>query len=119
MTRTDWEALRRDAWARCDGLCEATGLPLTEPWDMHHRLSKRHGPDELWNLVAVNHLAHVLAPGAIHQRPRWARERGLIISKYSKVPEQVGLWLPDNRLVLLTDDGYEDIPIPQEEQGDG
>jgi hypothetical protein len=105
---TDWPDLRERVWERCDGHSEATGLPLTEGWDLHHRYARSASPiHETWNLVAANHLEHVLHQDSIHQRPEWSRGRGLIISRHSRNPRSVGLWLPDGRLVRLVADGYD------------
>lgn len=106
--RADWVALSAAILARSDGACEACGLPLPSPssrWDRHHRkLRSQGGQDVLTNLVGLHSECHVLQPQSVHQRPEWAKQRGLIVRSQAK-PEDVGLWLPDGRLVRLTEEG--------------
>jgi hypothetical protein len=116
---TDWAALTEAILARCDGLCEACGLTLparwTE-WDRHHRQTREYGDDTLPNLVGVHSDCHVVAPHAIHQRPAWARSRGLIVPSWS-TPAATGLWLPDGRLVRLTPEGPYELIMEGEAGG--
>lgn len=103
----DWKALTAAILDRSGGLCEACGLPLParwEGWDRHHRQTREYGDDTLPNLVGLHKDCHVVAPQSVHQRVTWARERGLIVPSWSS-PKAAGLWLPDGRLVQLTDDG--------------
>ena len=67
--------------ARCGGLCEACGGDLERGGGvhMHHRQRRRTGDHSLANLVALHPDCHVVAPQAVHQRPEWATERGLIV----------------------------------------
>lgn len=103
----DWPAITAALFERCGGLCEASGLPLPadwQAWDRHHRQTREYGDDTLPNLVAVRSDWHVNTPQAIHMRPAWAKERGLIVPSWS-TPAKAGLWLPDGRLVRLTLEG--------------
>lgn len=75
-----------------------------EWWDRHHRQTREYGADTLPNLVGAHSHCHVNEPTSIHMRPEWARERGLIVPSWSD-PARAGLWLPDGRLVRLTDEG--------------
>lgn len=104
----DWTALTEAILARSDGACEACGLPLPSEWarwDRHHRkLRSQGGEDALTNLVGVHSACHVNEPGSIHMEVDWAKERGLIVRSGAS-PAATGLWLPDGRLVRLTDAG--------------
>jgi len=103
----DWPALTDALLARSGGLCEACGLPLParwQSWDRHHRQTREYGDDSLPNLAALHSTCHVVAPQAVHMRPTWARERGLIVPSWS-TSAATGLWLPDGRLVQLTVEG--------------
>ena len=106
--RADWQTLSELLWARCDGHCEACGGVLRRPHqpycDRHHRLHRPFGEDAPTNLVMLHPDCHTVAPQAVHMRPTWARSRGLIVPSWSD-PATTGLWLPDGRLVQLTDDG--------------
>jgi HNH endonuclease len=105
-------AVRAVVLARCGGRCEACGESLAEgPVHMHHRRKRNgrnHTPD---NLVALHSTCHVVAPEAVHQRPEWARERGLIVFSGGD-PTATPLTLPDGRRVLL--DPVEPIYRPVE-----
>lgn len=53
---------------------------------LHHRQRRRElDRDQLWcpcTLVALHPDCHVVAPQAVHQRPSWAREAGLIVAPW-------------------------------------
>jgi 5-methylcytosine-specific restriction endonuclease McrA len=105
--RPDWGSLTEALWARSDGLCESCGLPLPaheSNWHRHHRQRREFGDDTLPNLVALHPECHVLTPWSVHQRPDWAKERGLIVPSWAR-PESASLELPDGRLVMLTKSG--------------
>lgn len=115
----DWSALRQALWSRCGGFCEACGgrMPELGLWDAHHRrLRSQGGTDTPPNLVAVHHVCHVLGGRSIHERPAWARLRGLIVPSWRDVAT-AGFLLPDGRQVLLTDDGrYAVVSIGGEQE---
>jgi hypothetical protein len=104
--------VRRIVLARCKGRCEACGEDLGDgPTHMHHRKRRtrlNHTPD---NIVALHPTCHVLAPQAVHQRPTWARERGLIVRSGAD-PATTPLLLADGRRVLLDPDGPTYLPAP-------
>lgn len=89
--------------ARCGGRCEACGEPLGRSGvDIHHRQRRRGGDHSPANLVALHPSCHTVAPQAVHQRPAWARERGLIVRSTGD-PAATPLTLPSGRRVLLGD----------------
>lgn len=95
--------------ARCGGRCEACGKPLGQSGvDMHHRQGRRWRNHSPANLVALHDTCHTVAPEAVHQRPAWARERGLIV-RSTEDPAATPLTLPSGRRVLLGE-SYEDAP---------
>jgi HNH endonuclease len=104
----DWQAITDALLLRSDGYCESCGLSLpSDPgqWDRHHRQSRRFGDNSLSNLVALHSQCHVVSPWSVHQRVTWAKEMGLIVPSWMR-PSSAALWLPDERLVYLTDDGH-------------
>lgn len=91
--------------ARCAGRCEACGKLLGQSGvDLHHRQRRRSGDHSPANLVALHPTCHTIAPEAVHQRPAWARERGLIV-RSTDDPAMTPLVLPSGRRVLLGADG--------------
>jgi 5-methylcytosine-specific restriction endonuclease McrA len=96
--------------------CEACGQPFgaASP-HLHHRRRRgpggggQHTPD---NLVALHAQCHVVAPEAVHQRPDWARSRGLIL-RGREDPATTPVVLSSGRRVLLDPDGpfYLDAPV--------
>jgi hypothetical protein len=93
--------VRAGVLVRAAGLCEACGgvLPVRGV-HLHHRVRRRDGGDTLDNLVALHPLCHVLGPSAVHERPGWARGRGLVVAVGAD-PAVVPLVLPSGRVVLL------------------
>lgn len=85
---------------RCGGLCEACGGVLDGRVHLHHRQRRRDGGHTADNLVALHPECHVVAPQAVHQRPTWARERGLIVPSWAN-PSTTPLVLSCGRTVLL------------------
>lgn len=104
--------VRRIVLARCKGRCESCGGDLGDgPTHMHHRKRRtrhNHTPD---NIVALHPTCHVLAPQAVHQRPAWAAERGLIVRSGGD-PASTPLLLPDGRRVLIDPAGPIYRPAP-------
>lgn len=100
----DWKRLRRILLDRSRGFCESCGFQLNpEDWAAHHRQLRSHqGAHETNNLVALHHECHNLAPRSVHMRPRWARERGLIVPM-AMDPATTPLMLPGGSWVLLGD----------------
>lgn len=92
------------ALARCEGLCEACGEPVWGYVHKHHRLRRRDGLHFASNIVILHPDCHVIAPQAVHQRPVWAKERGLIVPFWASPAEEV-LTLATGRRVLLDDEG--------------
>lgn len=94
-------AVRAVVLARCRGLCEACGKALGDaPVHMHHRKKRTRRNHVACNIVALHPTCHVLAPEAVHQRPTWAAERGLIV-RAGEDPDTKPLTLPTGRRVLL------------------
>lgn len=107
-------ATREAMYVRCGGRCEACGGPLERRgFHAHHRSKRRSGDHSLANGVATHPLCHVTAPEAIHQRPAWATERGLIVRSGSK-PEETPLRLPNGALVLLDQDEPRYVPVDED-----
>jgi hypothetical protein len=94
-------AVRAAVLVRAAGCCEACGKALGEgPVHLHHR-QKRNGRNHtVENLVALHPTCHVIAPEAVHQRPIWAKQRGLILLAHHD-PAVEPLTMPDGRRVLL------------------
>lgn len=73
-------AVREVIYARQLGVCPACGYGLhPEQMHAHHRLRRK---DLGWcpcNVIGLHPSCHVIAPEAVHQRPQWAVERGLIV----------------------------------------
>lgn len=94
-------AVRVAVLARAAGCCEACGKALgSGPVHLHHR-QKRNGRNHtVENLVALHPTCHVVAPEAVHQRPTWAKSRGLILLAHH-FPAEEPLTMPDGRRVLL------------------
>lgn len=85
----NWPELRKALWARADGFCEISGMPLDfETFDAHHRRPKgnggtyRPGTDTLPNLLALAPLVHNLHPRSVHGNPSWSRPRGYLLPKH-------------------------------------
>lgn len=95
------QEVRRIVLARSQGKCEACGRDLGNgPSHMHHRKKRtrlNHTPD---NIVVLHPTCHVLAPEAVHQRPAWAAERGLIVRRGGD-PATTPLQMADGERVLL------------------
>lgn len=102
---------REAMYVRCGGRCEACGGPMQRRgFHAHHRQKRRGGDHSLANGVATHPTCHVVAPEAIHQRPAWAVERGLIV-RTGQSPVEVPLMLPGGQLVLLDQDEPRYIPV--------
>lgn len=92
------------------GTCLAchTGMhPATA--HVHHRKRRRDlAADELWCpcvLVALHPDCHVIAPQAVHQRPAWAVDAGLIVPSHAD-PRTVPIrheWPYTGELLLACD----------------
>jgi len=94
-------AVRALVRARAAGCCEACGKALGDgPVHMHHRQKRNRRNHTVENLVALHPTCHVLAPEAVHQRPTWAKSRGLILLAHHD-PAVEPLVMPDGRRVLL------------------
>lgn len=98
---------------RCGGLCEACGRPLTLGVHLHHRLRRRDGGHTADNLVALHPECHVIAPQAVHQRPTWARQQGLIVPSWAD-PATTPLLLPSGQGVLLHPVQALYLPLPDD-----
>lgn len=113
------ERVRETIWNRQMGVCLACGYGMhPEQMHAHHRLRRR---DLGWcpcNVVGLHSDCHVIAPQAVHQRPEWARERGLIVPSWDDpraVPvEHVVPW--PGMLYLLCDGGVSS-ERPNDERG--
>jgi len=66
---------RARIWLRDAGRCQMCGHDGT---DVHHRVRRRDGGDEDWNLILLCREHHSWA----HGHPEQARERGYIISPF-------------------------------------
>ena len=107
----DWPALHQAMLQRQQGLCWASGLPLGDRVNHHHRRGGAGRTHGLANLVALRPDWHTLQPYSVHMRPEWARGRGLIVRQAAD-PAAVVLWLPDGRPVLLDDEGgFEELQL--------
>lgn len=95
---------------RCGGRCEACGELLAGRVHYHHRQRRQDGGHAASNVVALHPDCHVVAPQAVHQRPAWARERGLIVPTWAD-PASTVLVLASGRRVAL-DDGAAYQPPP-------
>lgn len=94
-------AVRAVVLARCRGLCEACGKSLGDGTvHMHHRKRRTKRNHVPCNIVALHPTCHVLAPEAVHQRPAWAAERGLIV-RAGADPDTTPVTLPSGLRVLL------------------
>jgi hypothetical protein len=51
-------------------------------------------------VVVLRSICHVITPESVHQRPTWAKSRGLIVPT-GMDSATTPLWLPSGRLVLL------------------
>jgi hypothetical protein len=96
--------VRQIVWVRSGDRCESCGEPLRGRVHMHHRLRRRDGLHVASNLVSLHPDCHVVAPQAVHQRPTWAKERGLIVPFWAEPAETV-LVLSSGRRMLLDDVG--------------
>lgn len=106
-------AVRAVVLARCRGLCEACGNPLGDgPVHMHHRKRRTKRNHVPCNIVALHPTCHVVAPEAVHQRPAWAAERGLIVHSGGE-PATTPLLLPNGDLVLLDPVESTYLPVPK------
>ena len=80
---TDQGALRRVAYGRQHGACAACGHGMhLERAHLHHRKRRRDLGHCACNTVLLHDTCHVVAPQAVHQRPAWARARGLIVPSW-------------------------------------
>lgn len=70
---------RRQVWERASGVCEFCGLRAMG--EVHH-VAGRGGPDphRLTNLLGLCSECH----RAAHERPEWAREVGLMRTRFGK-----------------------------------
>lgn len=107
--------VRRVVLARSKGKCEACGNDLgSGPSHMHHRKKRNRLNHTPCNIVVLHPKCHVVAPEAVHQRPAWAVERGLIVRSGGD-PAATPLLLPSGQLVLL--DPNEPRYLPAVEDG--
>lgn len=74
---------RTVAYERQGGHCLACWAPMTpEVFDAHHRQRRSAFAGPTWcscNIVALHPACHTIAPSSVHQRPEWAKGRGLIV----------------------------------------
>lgn len=84
-----WNEIREALWARSDGMCEISGLPLDfETFDAHHRRPKGMGgtyrplTDNVANLLALLPLVHNIHPKSVHLAPKWSRRRGYLLPSH-------------------------------------
>lgn len=109
-------------WDRQGGTCAACGMGmLAEQMHAHHRMRRR---DLGWcpcNVIGLHPSCHVIAPEAVHQRPAWAREHGLIVPTWGD-PRQTPVLLsyPWRAWCLLSCDGLvssapQGTPLPSGE----
>lgn len=87
------QQVRIVAHERQGGMCAAcwSGVMIDDA-HAHHRMRRR---DLGWcpcNVVLLHPLCHVLDERSVHQRPEWARERGLIVPTWGE-PADVPLWV--------------------------
>jgi 5-methylcytosine-specific restriction endonuclease McrA len=95
----DWT--RDCLYVRSGGCCEACGRPMDRRgMHAHHRQKRQHGDHSLANLVGLHPNCHVVAPEAVHQNPKRAKERGLILSSVKR-PAEEPLVLANGRRVML------------------
>lgn len=96
-----WAEVRAIGWARCRGLCELCGLPLTEDlWDGHHRqLRSGGGPSCPCNLACLHPRCHTTGQQAVHRLVAQAMETGHNVSRYDD-PRPVPMLVPP-RVALL------------------
>jgi hypothetical protein len=106
-------AVRAVVLARCKGLCEACGGTLAgAPVHMHHRKKRTKRNHVACNIVALHPACHVIAPGAVHQEPTWAEQRGLIVLA-GEDPAVKPLTMPNGDLVLLDPVEPAYLPLPE------
>ena len=112
-------AVRAVLWERQGGQCAScwTGMRPDE-MHAHHRMRRR---DLGWcpcNVVGLHPSCHVVAPEAVHQRPQWARERGLIVPTWTEHPAAVAVLVrwPWTAWSLLTCDGLV-VSAPEDRPG--
>ena len=80
---TDQGALRRVAYGRQHGACAACGHGMhLERAHLHHRKRRRDLGHCACNTVLLHADCHNIAPASVHQRPTWARARGLIVPSW-------------------------------------
>lgn len=80
---TDQGHLRAVAYGRQHGACAACGDGLhPDRAHLHHRKRRRDLGHCACNAVLLHDTCHVVAPQAVHQRPTWARARGLIVPSW-------------------------------------
>lgn len=109
------KAIREILWERQIGTCLACHAGMRpDAMHAHHRMRRR---DLGWcpcNVVGLHPNCHVVAPEAVHQRPTWARERGLIVPTWDDpriVPvEHVVPW---SGALFLTCDGSVQSDMPE------
>lgn len=106
---------RETIWQRQCGTCLAChrGM-LQDAMHAHHRMRRR---DLGWcpcNVVGLHSDCHVIAPGAVHQRVEWARERGLIVPTYDD-PRIIPVThvVPWHGELYLTCDGLVQSDLPE------
>lgn len=105
-------AVRAVVLARCDWLCEACGKTLAGfPIHMHHRRKRTKRNHVPCNIVALHPACHVITPGAVHQEPKWAEGRGLIV-RAGEDPATKPLTMPNGDLVLLDPTEPVYLPVP-------
>ena len=94
-------------WDRQVGTCLACHQGVRpDELHAHHRVRRR---DLGWcpcNVVGLHASCHVVAPEAVHQRPAWARDRGLIVPSWAD-PRRVPVFhqVPWRGWLLLDCDG--------------
>jgi hypothetical protein len=103
-------AVRAAVLERAAGLCECCGKTLEGyPTHCHHRIRRNGRNHTLDNLVVLRSICHVITPESVHQRPTWAKSRGLIVPT-GMDPATTPLTLPSGKLVLL--DPVEPVYLP-------
>ena len=80
---TDQGTLRSVAYGRQHGACAACGDGMhLERAHLHHRKRRRDLGHCACNTILLHADCHNIAPGSVHQRPAWARARGLIVPSW-------------------------------------
>lgn len=96
-----WVQLRVQVFARDGGCCVHCGVTLhAAGWECHHRqLRSQGGPDELFNLVALDGTCHRWA----HDRRLESEPLGFIVPSHTD-PATVPVTRFDGAVILLTEE---------------